>query len=265
MKRTLALLLSLILAVGLTAPAAALTADEASGLFSLDPGEDYTVLNRTNLRRNSEFVERLGYTVSAFQKAMEEGDVFLYAATADNVRQVQVKCWAGQEDVAQKIEDLAFLPEDKRNLAREEIGRQVAGEGELLSAETVERDGQIFFRFRVRSDVALESDEAAIGYCFDEYLTIADGHFCALLFYNAASVFSAADEAESARLFEAFRVAPTPEKTDWRNFALRIFAALLLIAAAITAVYLLSTFVRDIRLRREQSDTIPDRIKMRRK
>ena len=167
MKRTLALLLSLILAVGLTAPAAALTADEASGLFSLDPGEDYTVLDRTNLRRNSEFVERLGYTVSAFQKAMEEGDVFLYAATADNVRQVQVKCWAGQEDVAQKIEDLAFLPEDKRNLAREEIGRQVAGEGELLSAETVERDGQIFFRFRVRSDVALESDEAASGYCFD--------------------------------------------------------------------------------------------------
>ena len=265
MKRILALTLTLILAIGLTAPAAALTADEASGLFSLDPGEDYTVLTRTNLRKNSEFIERLGYTVSTFQKAMEDGDVFLYAATESNDRQVQVKCWAGEEDFAQRIEDLTFLPEEKLDLTREEIGLQVAGEGELLSAETVERDGQIFFRFRVRSDVALESDAAAIGFCFDEYLTIADGRFCALLFYNAADDFSAADEKESARLFAAFGVTPTPEKSDWRNFALRIFAALLLIAAAVGAVYILSTFVRDIRLRREQPDSIPDRIKMRRK
>ena len=265
MKRTLALLLSLILVIGLIAPAAALTDEEASGLFSLDPGEDYTVLDRTNLRRNSEFIERLGYTVSTFRKAMEEGDVYLYAATADNDRQVQVKCWAGEEDVAQRIEDLNYLPVDKRDLVRQELGQQLAGEGDLLAAETVEREGQIFFRFRVRSDVALESDEAAIGYCFDEYLTITDGRFCALLYYNAATTFSAADEKESARLFAAFSVDPTPEKTDWRNFALRIFAALLLIAAAVGAVYILSTFVRDIRLRREQPDSIPDRIKMRRK
>lgn len=265
MKRLLALLLSLILAIGLIAPAAALTDEEAVGLFSLDPGEDYTVLDRTNLRRNSEFLERLGYTVTAFKKAMEEGDVYLYAATADNDRQVQVKCWAGEEDVAQRIEDLTYLPEEKRDLAREELGKQAAGEGELLAAETIEREGQLFFRFRVRSDVALESDEAAIGYCFDEYLTISDGRFCALIYYNAAAAFSAADEKESARLFAAFSVAPTPAKTDWRNFALRVFAAVLLVAAAAAAVYILSTFVRDIRLRREQPDAIPDRIKMRRK
>lgn len=265
MKRLAALLLALLLAVALIAPAAALTDDEVAALFSFDPGEGYTTLDRTNLRRNSEFLERLGYTVSTFKKAMEEGDVYLYAASADNDRQAQVKSWGVEDGIAQKIVDLSYLPEEELSLARDELGKQAAGSGELLESETVERDGQVFFRFRVRSDVSLESDASAIGYCFEEYLTVANSRFCALLYYNAARDFSAADEAESARLFAAFTVKPTPEATDWRGLALRIFAALLLLAAAVAAVFILSSFVRDIRLRRERPDSIPDRIKMRRK
>ena len=265
MKRLLALLAALILALGLIWPASALTDSEVAALFSFDPGEGYTLLTRDNLNRNREFIERLGYTVSTFRKAMEEGDVYLYAASADNDRQVQVKSWGVADGIAQKIVDLAYLPEEERDLARDELGAQAAAGGTLLAAETVERQGQVFFRYRVRSDVDLESDESAIGYCFDEYLTVANGRFCALLYYNASTTFSAADEAESKALFDAFTVAPTPEETDWRSAALRIFAAVLLLAAAVVAVFILSTFVRDIRLRRERPDSIPDRIKMRRK
>lgn len=268
MKRFAALLLTLALFLlgACSEPAVEpLTEEEAVKLFSLAPGEAYTVLSRSDLRKNSEFIERLGYTVSTFRKDMEEGDVFLFAATPDNDRQIQVKCWGDPEGIARKLEDLSYLPGEKRELALQEMGVQAAGSGELLSAAVLEREGQVFFRFRVRSDVTLESEESAEGYCFDEYLTVTNGRFCALLFYNAAGAFSDADETESERLFAAFSVAPTPEKTEWRNFALRVFAAVVLLAASVAAVYILSTFVRDIRHRREQPDSIPDRIKMRRK
>ena len=265
MKRVLALVLTLLLAAALAFPSAAVTDDEVMKQVSLDIGEPYTVLDRSNLGKHEDFLRRLGYTVSAFRRAMEEGDIYLYAATEDNDRQVQVKSWGDPEGIAQKLVDLSYLGETEQQTALAEMGRQAAGSGELLQSEILTREGQVFFRYRVLADASLESDSDRLGYAFDEYLTIANGRFFALVYYNADTAFSAKQEAESRALFDGFAVSPTKVKGDSFSLPLRIFAAVAVAAAFVVAVFLVSTFVRDWRNRRDKPDVIPDRIKVSRK
>lgn len=265
MKRFLSLLLTLLLTAALAIPSAALTDDEVMEQFSLTVSDPYTVLDRSNLSRNEAFLERLGYTVSTFRRAMEEGDIYLYAATEDNDRQVQVKSWGDREGIAQKLVDLSYLGDEEQKTALAEMGQQAAGSGELLESEILTRDGQVFFRYRVLTDVSLESDTEQIEYGFDEYLTVANGRFFALLYYNAQTSFTEAQEAESRALFDGFSVAPTEVRKNGFSLPLRIFSAVAVLAAAVVAVFLLSTLFRDFRLRREKPDTIPDRGKHSRK
>ncbi len=233
--------------------------------FELELSEEYTLLDRSNLKQNAEFISRLGSSVENFGKAMTEGSIYLYAATEDNARQVQVKVWTG--DTSERIVDLSALDDGGLQTARTEIGNTLVSAGDtLLETEQTERDGQIFFRYRVRAATDLESsDNESIGYCFDEYLTVVDGCFVALVFYNSSSEFSAAESAESKAIFDAFKVNQTVVRDSTRSLALSIFSIVMLILGAGVAAYVLWTFVRDLCDRRERPETLTDRIKTRRK
>lgn len=239
---------------------------DSEQIFELKLGDEYTVLDDSNLKSHSDFITRLGSSVENFRKAMTAGGIRMYAATEDNSRQVQVKVWTG--DAAERVGDLNALTDDGLQTLRTEIGGTLLSDGdELLESEQLERNEQIFFRFRVRAANYLEGDgNESIGYCFDEYLTIADGNFVALVFYNSGSDFSEAETAESRALFQAFTVHKAAVRDDGeRNMSLWVFSMVVLIAAAGVAVFVVSTFVRDLRSRRDKPETIPDRIKMRRK
>ena len=232
--------------------------------FELELSDDYTLLDRTNLKQNAEFITRLGSSVENFGKAMAEGGIYLYAATEDNSRQVQVKVWTG--DTSVRIVDLAALDDDGLLTARKEIGKALVSSGDtLLETEQTERNGQVFFRYRVRSGSDLESDNESIGYCFDQYLTVVDGCFVALLFYNSSGEFSAAETAESKEIFDAFKVKQAAKRDSTRSLALSIFSIIMLTVAVGVAAYVLWTFVRDLLIRRERPEPISDRINIRRK
>ncbi len=237
---------------------------DADKRFEITLSDEYTLLDRDNLKQNRDFITRLGSSVENFGKAMVSGGIYLYAATENNDRQVQVKVWSG--DSASKIGNLAALTDEGRKTALDEIGATIVSKGDtMLETEQVERDGQVFFRYRVRAASSLESGALeSIGYCFEEYITVVDGQFVALLFYNSSSELSAGEIAESRTIFDGFKVNQS-EKSGARGIALMIFSVLMLLAAVVVAGYVIFTFVRDLRERRERPEIIPDHIKMRRK
>ena len=172
--------------------------------------------------------------------------------------------WTG--DTSERIVDLAALDDDGLLTARKEIGKALVSSGDtLLETEQTERNGQVFFRYRVRSGSDLESDNESIGYCFDQYLTVVDGCFVALLFYNSSGEFSAAETAESKAIFDAFKVNQAARRDSTRSLALSIFSIIMLTVAVGVAAYVLWTFVRDLLIRRERPEPISDRINIRRK
>lgn len=232
--------------------------------FELELSDEYTLLDRTNLKQNAEFITRLGSSVENFGKAMTEGGIYLYAATEDNARQVQVKVWTG--DTSERLVNLSALDAEGLQTAQKEIGNALVSSGDtLLETEHTERGGQVFLRYRVRSSSDLESDSGSIGYCFDEYLTIVDGYFVALVFYNSSGEFSAKETAESKAIFDAFKVNQAAKRDSTRSLALSIFSIIMLTVAVGVAAYVLWTFVRDLIIRRERSEPISDRIDIRRK
>ncbi len=238
---------------------------DADGRFSLEIPDEYVVIDSSTVSSNSEFISKLGSSVENFKKSMEEGNIVLYAATEDNQRQLQVKVF--DSDTAQKIGELSKLSEDNFATAADEIEKLVIADGELLNSERIDKNGTCFLRYTVRAATALESESEEIGYCFDEYLTVADGRFCALIYYNSSSEFDETDAHNSKAVFDTFEVvnADVQQGSTAFEWVLKILIPLLIAAAVLLGAWIIYTFVRDIKHRREQPEVIPDHIKMRRK
>ncbi len=260
MKRVLAFVAAVITAVvfsvmPVSAKSNAYKDDEYG--FSITLSDDYTLINRTNLSKNEEFIKRLGYSVKSFRLRMEESGIVLYAADADNQHQVQVKTW--ESDLSKEVKNLTGANDEQLSELLYLMSEQLSLEdGRLVDSRITTKNNQKFLTYTV---------EVADAFCYVQNITVVGGKCYALIYYNSSSSFSQSEKDEQLELIGSFNVKRVAEKGNEGGYYLvvRIICAIVAIAAIVVAVCLLSSFVRDIRRRKEQPETIPDKIKMRRK
>ncbi len=222
--------------------------------FSLTLTEDYTVIDRSTLSKNKDFIERIGYSVGSFSSKLEQSNIIMYAATADNTHQTQIKRW--QSDFSKGVINLAALDSDRLATALETMAKPIIAAGsELIDSSIATVDEVTYLCYTVRVDGK---------FCYTEYITVANEYCYSLVYYNSSSQFSAEELAERDAFISSMVIEGATGESIWGGYslALRVISAVLLIAAVVFAVYLVSSFVRDIRHRRNSPEVIPDHIKM---
>ncbi len=230
--------------------------DEEYG-FSITLSDDYTLINRTNLSKNEEFIKRLGYSVKTFRMRMEESGIVLYAADKDNQHQVQVKMW--QSDLSQEVKNLTGATDEQLSELLYLMSEQLSlDDGRLVDSRITTKNNQKFLTYTV---------EVTDAFCYVQNITVVGGKCYSLVYYNSSPSFTQAEKDEQLKLLDSFTVKRVTEKGNEGGYYLiiRIICAIVAIAAIVVAVCLLSSFIRDIRRRKEQPEVIPDKIKMRRK
>ena len=266
-KRTVrfaALVAALVMSLTLCVSAASYS--DADSTFTVEIGSDYTVLRRDNLSKNKDFIEHLGSSVENFGKQMDQSGIKLYAATEDNSRQIQLRVW--QSDFSKDIGSLSKLSDEQLAIVREKLPAAVIADGELKGTDEITASGAQWFCCTVKVDgTAQAADGEALGYCMREYITVSGGKFYALIYYNSSDELSAAELKEAGDVFASLKLKSEGSSRASGGYILlmRIVAAVLIVVAAVVAVFIISTFVRDIRLKKDSPEVIPEHIKMHRK
>lgn len=257
MKKTIVMLMCIMLMLTLTVSAhAANTFEYTNGEygFSLTLTDEYTVIDRNTLSKNKDFIEKIGYSVSSFSAKLEQSSIVMYAATQDNSRQVQVKQWTS--DFSTEVGALSALSDDRLSTALEVMARPIVGnDNELISSAVGEVGDITYLCYTVRVGQA---------FCYTEYVTVAGGKCYSLVYYNSSANFSEEESAERDKFISSLSISDASASSIWGGYSLtvRIVSAALIIAAASFAVYLVITFVRDFKRRRNSPEIIPDHIQM---
>ncbi len=259
MKRIICLVIALLIMACASSVALAKGTkyyDDEHG-FAITLPDGAIALNRSNLSRNSDFIERLGFSVKSFRSKLEESNILLYAADSDNTYQIQVRVW--ESTFSREIKNLSGLKGDRLNEALSLLGGNIsASDSKLIDSRVIWVNEQPYLNYTVKVEEA---------FCYVESLTVVDGKCVALVYYNSNPTFSTEDSAAQQKLISSLKI-DRKNNGSWGsgyNLLLRVVCALLVIGASVVVVFLISGFIKDIKNRREQPEIIPDRIKMRRK
>ncbi len=268
MKRIIAFIVAAACCLGLASfSAAAARYDATDKRFSLELPDSFTVLDHDNLKEHKEFIEKLGSSVENFGKSMKAANIYMYAATEDNQRQAQVKVW--ESSFSADIGNLAALNDEQFDTVEQKLRESVVADGgELVNVSVVSGSKTKFVHYVVRITDSVESESGeTLSYCMSQHLTVADGKFVALVYYNSQGDFTAEEKAESDQIFSSFSVSvgKSGSSQQWYLLLFRILAALLIIAAAAGIIFIVISFAKDIKAHYDNPETIPKHIKMRRK
>lgn len=252
-----ALFLACLLFLTLPCGALAETVSLSDPKVRLEIPDGYTVLLPDNLKENGEFLDKLGHTAKSFKNYMEERNMLLVAATDDNTRQIQLKTW--ETNFSREIGDLSSLDSQELDRAADTLLAQEADES-LLSWGRVTRGGVAY----LKSTAKVTEQQA--DFCYIQYVTVRDGRYFALVYYNFGGELTQEQEAEADALLSSL-VLPEKEKSFLAggNYIVQmVIVGALILAAAVIAVLLVVSFVRDIRYRqREDAQTVHIKIKRR--
>lgn len=258
LRRTAALLIACLLLCLLPASVSAQTVSLSDQKISLELPDGYTVLTADNLKKEKEFLERLGHSPQSFKAYMAERDMLMVAATGDNTRQVQVKAFS--TSFSEKVEDLSNLDGDSLEQAADSLLLQNAGD-QVLSWGKITR-GDLTF---LQSTCKVTDKQAE--FCYIQYTTIRGGKYYALVYYNFGGEITDSQTEEAGAIFKTLRL---PEKTNGSflaggNLIVLMIIVGVLIAAALAVVVLLAvSFIKDVKARRrEEEQTVHIRIKRR--
>lgn len=230
--------------------------DEDYG-FSISLPQDYTVINRTNLSSNKDFIKRLGYSVKSFRLRMEESGILLYAADKDNQHQIQLKSW--ESDFSKEVGSLSSASGQQLSEMLYIMSEQLELEGgRLIDSRVTDVGGKKYLTYTVKVEDA---------FCFVQNVTVENGKCFSLIYYNSSAELSQSEQESQQAILKSLNIKKTATKSEGSGYFLviRIICAAVAIVAIVVAVFLISSFVRDIKHRKEQPEIIPDRIKMRRK
>ncbi len=256
MKRIISIILCIIIALAATVFAAAetLAYQNTECGFSIALPNEFIIIDRSTLSKNSEFIEKIGYSVESFSVKLKQSNIVMYSATEDNARQIQIKYW--QSDFSKGIGNLSTLDDERLATALSTMAKPISNEGNALLSSAIGKVGNnVYLCYTVQVDGK---------FCYTEYITVVNGYCYSLVYYNSSSEFSADEIAERDSVIAALSISGAENDSIWGGYSLslRIISAVLLIAAVVFAVYLVSSFVRDIRNKRKSPEVIPDHIKM---
>lgn len=256
MKKFVCLIICVVIAFAgaVTAFADSIAYENVKYGFSVTLPDGFLVIDRSTLSKNSEFIEKIGYSVESFSAKLEQSNIVMYAADRDNSRQVQVKHW--ESDFSKGIGNLSALDDERLATALATMAKPLSADGNsLINSAIGEVGNSVYLCYTVQVDGK---------FCYTEYITVVNGYCYSLVYYNSSAEFSAEEIKERDAVIAALSISGAESDSIWGSYglSLRLISAVLLIAAVVFAVYLISSFVRDIRNRHNSPEVIPDHIKM---
>lgn len=256
MKRTVCAVLCAIMVIfsGVQAFAAKnVTYSDNDNGYSVRLPQGYTVIDRYNLSDNKDFIEKIGYSVPSFRNKMNQSDIYMYAADEENRHQVQLRIW--ESDFSEEVGLLSALSDDQLKTALDTMSASL-GDSVFLLGSRVYKKGELAF---LVYDV-----KAGDSFCYREYLTVVNSDCYALIYYNSSDTFDDAESKQADIILDSLSVSVNIKGDKWSKYGLtlRIFSTVVIVAAAAGAVYIIYTFIRDFRRRKNAPESIPDHIQM---
>ena len=149
-KRIAAALLAALLSLGWVLSASASSVTANNGKISLTLPDKYTTVENTasSIADHADFISTLGHSTDSFTSYLKEAGILLFAATADNTSQVQIKSWS--TDFSEKLGNLALFSddEDSLNQAAESLVTESTGETVIGISRVAKSDGTLSLRIR---------------------------------------------------------------------------------------------------------------------
>ena len=239
---------------------AAETVSPAGHGISVQVPDGFKILNEKNAKSEKAFIESLGMDAENFAKNLRESGTLLFAVTQDGKRQLNLKVI--ENDLSKELYDLTGLtPENQEDAGRRIIaGLEETENMTVLGSERAAVSGTQFYRVRVR--VSSPDGE----FCFVQYFSIFAGKYYALVYYNSASALSQEDLQTADAAFSSMKIRRSPKPTAANAGVILqiVFIAAVVALAFAGIVYILYTFVRDIRRRRQEREAALDKIYRRR-
>lgn len=261
MKRVFAAVAALWLCVWLTLSVSAAQVTLDAEKVGLEIPDGFTVVQNTqdDIRANAEFIKTLGHSTTSFGDFMQESGLLLFAATADNQRQVQLA--AKSTDFSGEIEELAALATDEASLNTAVERLVTVGSGETLCgiSQVDTGTGRLFIKIEKLID-------ASVDYSCMQYVTITSGKVYSLMYYNFGGGFTDAERAEMQAIFESLTLPGAGYQTgdDGRTDILIIVVGVLMVVAVLFAVGVAISLMVELIRRRVDSGAEDVKIKRRR-
>lgn len=261
MKKGIAVLAALCLFVFSVCPAAALNITMEEAGIGLELPSAFTAVQNTDgdIRANSDFISTLGHSTTSFSVFCDKAGVLIFAATADNQRQVQLS--RKTTDFSTEIGELAALAEDAEsfNTAMEALV-QVGTDETLVGVSQVDTgNGRLFVKIEKLID-------ATHDYSCMQYITITDGDYYSLIYYNFGGSFTDAQKDEMQDIFSSLTLPGSGYVSDdgRRTDVLIIVVGVLMVIAVLFSLGVAISLVVEIVRRRMSVRAEDEKIKRRR-
>lgn len=258
-KQITAALLIGLLSLCWTLSVSAASVTTGDGRISLTLPDKYTAVENTadSIADHADFISTLGHSTDSFASYLAEAGILLFAATADNTAQVQIKTWS--TDFSEKLGNLALFSDDEDSLNKTAESLVTENEGESIQdiSRIAKPDGTL--SLRIEKLVSAERD-----FSYLQYVTILDGRYYAMVYYNFGGAFTDAQRAEAEELFSSLSI--VQKNTVSIGDENLLGTVLLWVAIGVLAVFsiiLLLSLIRDFRLRRIERARSGERIQRR--
>lgn len=240
------IVLCIIFALNTGAAAAGVGYTSKEHNLSITLPEDYNLITADNASKNSEVISDFGYTTASFKSYLKQNQLLFFASDQKRSVQVTLKAWADTQNdsFSQQVEDFSLLSDDTvLGLAKQLFKVQNA------SCKVVLINSMRFIEARSTS-----SDSGG-KFSSVQYLTVRNKNFYAL------TVLSSGDLSDSS-VEQAWNIAQTlsiKNKTARYMFGVSSFVEavliwLLILAAAVTVILIIISFIRDYKRHCEQAE-----------
>ncbi|GEM_PF-4679896 len=260
MKRIICTVCVLVLLASIfTVSATAKTVTNSDYGIEIDFPDEYIVLTTGSLSKNSDFIESIGHTTESLRKAMKNGNIIFYSANENNTKQLHVKCWS--TDFSERIGDLDKLSDEARDAALESIKKVLVSDGnQILFSSSFAHGNSLYLKLAVY----VPDDEP---FCYIQYITVCGGKFYSLVYYNAHSYLTVAEQKEADSVLSSMTINIKKESSSvgLSTIIETVLIYVLIVAAVAVMIFIIRSFIADYRGKKDEPEIIPDRIKMNRK
>lgn len=222
-----------------------------SGITITVPAQFTAVENtRQSISSNSDFIGTLGHSADSIATYMNDAGILLLAATADNTRQIQVKSW--DTTFSKEIGSLAFFSDDddSLNAAVEALVGENDGETVKNISRIAKADGTLYIKIE-------KLVSAAQDFSYVQYVTIIDGSYYSLVYYNFGGEFTESQLSEADSIFNSMSIPikNTINLEDGNNVLNIVLLWAAIVIVSIFAVIIIISLFRDAKRNREESGT----------
>lgn len=220
--------------------------------LTIELSDAYTVLDSSNVSKNEEVVEKFGYTVSSFKNYLQQNNILFFGVDS-NGTQCFLKCW--QTDFSKEITDLSVLDDE----TLKSVATQIITISEA-AYKTATVNGMRFF------EVSATDTDSGGNFYSVQYITIRNGKIYSLNFAFPGTE-SKENKAAAWETVTTLKIEDKARSSPWDMasvFELVLIWAIIIVAVA-GAVVIIISFVRDIKARKNESQSGTETIMRRKK